>query len=83
MIYLIFTQEGFEEAQSVLLAEKSTLWVNDDFLSEAQSSLLTQGGVEVNYFPQTVDTNNEKSILAALKDVEKSSPKAEIFVEYL
>ena len=83
MIYLIFTQEGLEEAQPTLLEEKATLWVNSDFLSEEQTSLLMQGGVDVQIFPEIVDTRNEKSIVAALKEIEKSAPKTEIFVEYL
>lgn len=83
MIYLIFTQEGFEEALPVLLEEKATLWVNNDFLSEEQTSLLTQGGVDVQTFPEEVDASNEKSIVAALKEIEKTAPKNEIFVEYL
>jgi len=83
MIYLIFTLEGFEEAQPALLEEKATLWVNDAFLADAQLSLLTQGGVDVHIFPEAVDASNEKSILAALNEIEKSSPTTEIFVEYL
>lgn len=83
MIYLIFTQEGFEEAQATLLEEKATLWVNSDFLSEDQARLLMQGGVDVQHFPEAVDASNEKAILAALKEVETSAPKTEIFVEYL
>ena len=83
MIYLIFTQEGFKEAQATLLEEKATLWVNHNFLSDEQVTTLNQGGVNVHHFPEKVDASNEKSILAALKDIEQDAPKTEIFVEYL
>ena len=83
MIYLIFTQEGLEEALATLLEEKATLWVNNDFLSEQQLTILNQGAINVQYFPENVDANNEKSILAALEKIEGDTPETEIFVEYL
>ena len=83
MIYLIFTQDGFKEALATLLEEKATLWMNNDTLSEQQLTVLKQGSVNVHYFAENVDANNEKSILTALKEVEDNAPQAEIFVEYL
>ncbi|MDH5358112.1 MAG: hypothetical protein OEW63_05745 [Gammaproteobacteria bacterium] len=83
MIYLIFTQDGFEEAKNIIIEEKATLWVNEDLLSDQQISELTQAAISVHTLPNKVDPNDEKSILAALKLIEQDAPKTEIFVEYL
>ncbi|NQY26992.1 MAG: hypothetical protein HRT92_07425 [Piscirickettsiaceae bacterium] len=82
-IYLIFSQEGFVEAQESLIADKASLWVNQDFLSDEQVAVLTQHNIELNLFIEFVDGSDVKSIDAALKPIEKQTPKAEILVEYL
>ncbi|NOQ93625.1 MAG: hypothetical protein GQ547_03195 [Methylophaga sp.] len=83
IIYLIFSQEGFEEAKSSILADKATLWVNANFLSDEQNVELHQAGINVQTFLETVNGSNEKSILQALKPIEEEEPKAEILIEYL
>ena len=83
MIYLIFTQQGFEEAKDLVLTEKATLWVNDDILSNEDLAELTTAGISVHTLNDKIDASDEKSVLIALKHVEQNSPKTEIFVEYL
>jgi len=83
IIYLIFSQQGFDEAKESILADNATLWVNADFLSEQQISELSQAKINVQIFPELVNGSNEKSILSALKPIEEHAPKAEILIEYL
>ena len=82
MIYLIFTQEGFTEAKSDILADKATLWINNDLLSSEQLAELNTYDITIFLLPDPVNPNNEKAILAALEYVEKQSPQEEILVEY-
>jgi len=83
MIYLIFTQQGFEEAKNIILEDKATLWVNDGILSNENLAELTTTGISVHTLNDKIDPSDEKSVLLALKHVEQNSPKTEIFVEYL
>jgi len=82
-IYLIFSQEGFAEAKETILANKATLWVNADFLSDEQLAELEHENINVQVFAETVNGSNEKSILQALKPIEENEPKSEILIEYL
>ncbi|RKZ80488.1 MAG: hypothetical protein DRQ35_02175 [Gammaproteobacteria bacterium] len=83
MIYLIFTQQGFEEAKNIILEDKATLWVNDGILSNENLAELTTTGISVHTLNDKIDPSDEKSVLVALKHVEQNSPNTEIFVEYL
>jgi hypothetical protein len=83
MIYLIFTQQGFEEVKSIVLEDNATLWVNDDILSNEDLAELTTAGITIYTLTDKFNPSDEKSVLAALKHVEQNSPKTEIFVEYL
>ncbi|RKZ86582.1 MAG: hypothetical protein DRQ39_05565 [Gammaproteobacteria bacterium] len=83
MIYLIFTPDGFEEAKSLVLEDKATLWVNDGVLSNEDLAKLTTAGLTVHTLTDKIDPSDEKSVLSALKHVEQNSAKTEIFVEYL
>jgi len=83
MIYLIFTQQGFEEAKNIILEDKATLWVNDGILSNENLAKLTTAGISVHTLNDKIDPSDEKSVLVALKHVEQNSPNTEIFVEYL
>ena len=83
-IYLIFSQEGFEEAKSQIITEQAVLWVNQDFLSDEQVNELTNAKISLNTFNDFVDGANDKSIIAALEPIEKEvGAKTEILVEYL
>jgi len=83
IIYLIFSEEGYEEVKPSLFSEQAILWVNNDLLSEAQLLELKQQAIEVNIFPEMVDGSHEKSIMQALIPIENQHPNAEILVEYL
>ena len=82
MIYLIFTQDGFEEAKNTIVEEKASLWVNEDLLTDEQINELSRSAISVHTLPNKVDPGDEKSILAALKQIEKNASDTEIFVEY-
>jgi len=82
-IYLIFSQEGFEEAKSSIMTEKAILCVNANFLLDEQVEELSQANIDVQIFPEIVNGGNEKSILKALKPIEEKAPQAEILIEYL
>lgn len=83
MIYLVFTQEGFQQAKPLIFEDKATLWINSDVLTQAQQAELSGANILVYTLPDKFDSSNEKSVLAALDYVEKNAPKCEIFVEYV
>ena len=82
MIYLIFTAEGFDEAEDIILENKAVLWVNNDVLTDEQLQQLKMANIKVNILTDNADPSNEKSVLSALKQVEQQSPQDKIFVEY-
>lgn len=83
MIYLVFTQDGFEQAQQMIVEDKAILWINADVLTDQQRAELDSAGIQVFTLADKADPSNEKSVLAALDYVEKNAPDCEIFVEYL
>ena len=83
MIYLVFTEEGFEQAKPLLLEDNAILWINADILSEQQQAELNSAKIAINILPTNANASNEKSVLAALDYVERHAEKCEIFVEYL
>jgi len=82
MIYLIFTAEGFDESEGIILENKAVLWVNNDVLTDEQLQQLKIANIKVNILTDNADPSNEKSVLSALQQVEKQSPQDKIFVEY-
>ena len=83
MIYLIFTQAGFEDAKSSVLENNATLWINNGILSDEQLKSLSMASITVNMLIPLVDPTNEKAIIAAIESIEKEHPNAKLFVEYL
>ena len=83
IIYLIFSQQGYEEAKQTLFSQQATLWVNHDFLSKKQLAELAQHSIAVHVFPENINGNHDKSIMQALLPIEQQHPNAEILVEYL
>ena len=83
MIYLIFTQAGFEDAQESILANNAMLWINEGILLDKQTEILLKAGITVNIFNTLVDPTNEKAIIAAIESIEIAYPDTELFVEYL
>jgi hypothetical protein len=83
IIYLVFTQDGFEQAKPLLVNEQALLWINQDVLTQEQETELSKASISVNTLPKNADPSNEKSVLSALEYVEKQAPDAEILVEYL
>ena len=89
MIYLIFTQAGFEDAQESVLANHATLWINQGVLLDKQTEILLKARITVNIFTTLVDPTNEKAIIAAIEGIEGIEgieieyPDTELFVEYL
>ena len=83
MIYLIFTQAGFEDAKSSVLENNATLWINKDILSDQQIKILSTANITINTLATFVDPTNEKAIMAAIESIETEFPNAKLFVEYL
>jgi hypothetical protein len=83
MIYLIFTEAGFEEAKESILQDKATLWINDGILSKTQQALLSKNEIAVTVLKSSVNPSNEKDIMAAIESIEIEYPDTEILVEYL
>ena len=83
MIYLIFTEVGFEEAKESILQNKAALWINRGILSEDQQTLLSENEIAVTILSILVKPSNEKDIIAAIESIEEECPNAEILVEYL
>jgi len=83
MIYLIFSHAGLAEAINDIIADKATLWVNDDILTPEQSAELATANIDVHLLPTFVKPSDEKGIVVALELVEQESEKGvEILVEY-
>jgi len=83
MIYLIFSHAGLAEAIDDIIADKATLWLNDDIVTAEQSDTLAAANITVNLLPEFVKPSDEKAIVVALELVEQQSEKdAEILVEY-
>lgn len=83
MLFLIFTEEGLNEAADEVLQNKAELWLNPSLKQESDLSRFEQAGIEIQWLPEKVDANNEKAVLSALSFVEKHSNDKAIFVEYL
>jgi hypothetical protein len=83
MIYLIFTADGFKQALPDITADEALLWVNDNVLTELDKLTLASEKIEFFILPTPVEPNNERSVVAAIEYVEKTSPNTEILVEYL
>jgi hypothetical protein len=83
MIYLIFTQAGFEDAKESVLTNNATLWINDGILSDDQLKALSAAKITVNILEKPVDPANEKAIIAAIESIEIEHPDTELLVEYL
>ncbi len=83
MIYLVFTQDGFQQAKPLILEDKATLWINAGVLTDEQQTELIKANIDIYTLPDNADPSNEKSVLAALDYVEKNAPKCEIYVEYV
>ncbi len=83
MIYLIFTQDGFEQAKQNMIDRKAMLWINRAVLSDEQIVELSSAGIIVNLLEKSVNPANEKSIFTAIDLIEKECPDSELFVEYV
>ena len=83
IIYLIFSQDGYEEVKQELISQHAMLWVNNSFLSDKQLTELKQYDIDVNVFSESINGSHDKSIMQALLPIEKQYPDAEILVEYL
>ena len=82
MIYLVFSQEGINEAITDIMADKADLWINSDILSATQIEQLKQHNINIQFLAEFVEGSNEKAVLAALEAIERQNPKVDILVEY-
>ncbi|PHS25615.1 MAG: hypothetical protein COA83_05445 [Methylophaga sp.] len=83
MIYLIFTQAGFEDAKQSVLESTATLWLNNGILSEGEIQQLSALGIRINILAKSIDPTNEREIVTAIESIETAYPDTELFVEYL
>lgn len=83
IIYLVFTADGFADIKESIVEKNATLWINIEILSEEELSTLKSAQIPIYFFTETIEPNNEKSVLSAINSVEKTSPNAELFVEYM
>ena len=83
MIYLIFTEEGLTQAIEDIIADKATLWLNPDLLSEQQYAQLVNAKISINILDEAADPSNEKSVVKALEHVESITGSTDILVEYI
>jgi len=83
MIYLIFTAEGLAEAIDDIIADKATLWLNPDVLSEQQYAQLVNAKISINILEEAANPSNEKSVVQALEHVENATGNTDILVEYI
>lgn len=83
MIYLIFTEQGFDEAKADILQSKATLWINPDILSVQQQAELAANDIECSILPEFTPVDNEREVIKALQWVEKQSQDKHILVEFI
>ncbi len=83
MIFVIFTKDGLAQAETEVITEKATLWLNPSLIEESDLSRLKAADIAIHALPEQVDNINEKAVMAALNHVESQSPKTEILVEYI
>lgn len=83
MIYLIFTEQGFEEAKADILKSKATLWINPNTLTDLQTDELQQNQIDCTILPNYTKVNDERGVINALQYVEKQSQDKNILVEFL
>lgn len=84
MIYLVFTQIGFDQIEATILQNKASLWVNDNVLTDDKLARLYSANITVHFLPHLIDPSDEKSVSSAIQHVEIKAPDGvEIFVEYL
>lgn len=83
MLFIIFTEEGIQEAEQDILSEQAELWVNPDLIDADCLNRFKTHNIVINALPEQVDATREKSVLAALAYVEKQAPGKEILIEYI
>jgi hypothetical protein len=83
MLFIIFTQEGLDEASADILENKASLWLNPALKQESDLSRYEQAGIEIQWLPYAINANDDKAVLGALSFVEKHSSDKAIFIEYL
>jgi NAD(P)-dependent dehydrogenase (short-subunit alcohol dehydrogenase family) len=83
MIYLIFTAEGLAEAIDDIIADKATLWLNPDVLSEQQYAQFVNAKISINILEEAANPSNEKSVVQAIEHVETATGNTDILVEYI
>lgn len=82
MIYLIFTQAGFDDAKKSIVENNTTAWINKGILSDAEIQALSSMSVNINILAKSIDPINEKEIIAAIESIETDNPDTELLVEY-
>ena len=82
MIYLIFTQAGFDDAKKSIVENNATVWINKGILSDAEIQALSTMSVNINILAKSIDPINEKEIFAAIESIEIDNPDTELLIEY-
>ena len=83
MIYLILSEEGFNELLQFADKRQDKLWLNSGIVSDEAVAASIKTGWQLNVFSQSIDANSEQSIVKAIKYLEKKWPDETIEVEFL
>lgn len=83
MIYLILTEEGFDEVCSFAAKAQDKLWLNTGLIDQKTLDVRLSEGWAVKVFSTAIDPHSEQSIVKAMKYIEKKFPGEDIEVEYL
>lgn len=83
MIYLIFTQQGFEQAKTDIVHNKAQLWLNPGILSAEQLNDLDAQSIPYSFLNTLTDVNREDEVIKALNYVEQYTKDKHILVEFL
>jgi hypothetical protein len=81
-IYVVFTVEGFAQIRSELTHNKAMLWHNSGIISEEDLHTLSASNIPLQELTPSIQSDDDKAILAALTKIELIYPNAEILVEY-
>jgi hypothetical protein len=83
MIYLIFTQQGFEQVKADIVHNKAELWLNPGILSAEQLNDLDAQSIPYSFLTTLTDVNREDEVIKALNYVEQHTKDKHILVEFL
>ena len=83
MIFLIFSEYGFNEVLANADDKTDRLWLNKGAVNDEALLLAQNDGWQIQVFSEMINVKSEQAIVKAIKYIEKKWPHEVIEVEYL